>query len=721
MAAGCLVGSRSLQAQEQVTIELEEIGFGGAFKVGSWVPVRLRLRAAERRVDGTLHVEVPDSDGVVTEIEAADPVAIDAGQTAELTTYVKPGKLYGDLLVTVSSGEGALGRRLFRPSQQGEGDFTRGLVQSRLLIALLRSAETPSDGAEGARDDSTGLEDIGSLESGSGNRPVTVVLREAGQLPARSIGYDSLDALLLALGDVGVDGIDAERREALEQWVKTGGTLVVSLGSDEANRRAALFGQLLAGAVEGMAQTGQLRGLEAYCGTGQPIQFEGQIPLSRLARESASVLASQGNLPLVARKPYGFGAVVVLAFDVTRPPFSRWASRGDFWRRLFHLSAREEPRLDGGRLTQIRITDLASQFYAVLGKFEALSLVPFGVVALLVVAYLALVGPGDFFLVRRLIRRVELTWLTCSLLILGVSGAGVFAAGWLKGDRLRGNQIDLIDVDVSSGWLRGTSWLTLFSPRTDSFNLSLVPRRLGRGAAQSGAPEVLLSWLGVPEDTLGGMYKETGLRVLTRAYRYGRGGASLEDVPVETWSTKSFMGHWVQSIEPPIDNELTSLSQSDLRGSFTLRLDAPLASGLLAYGDRAYSLETIRPDEPVRFTGQHPFRSLNGLLTNKTLIGREIRSQSYDLASYEWDPLVRMMLFHEAAGGRSYTELDHAYLGFTDLSGHLELGRALLVGTMTGSPGNRLLRDGEPLDAQADLKQRTYVRFVLPVERHEAE
>ena len=48
------------QAQDSVTFELEQIGFRGAYKVGSWVPLRVRLRAGNLPVRGRLTVEVPD-------------------------------------------------------------------------------------------------------------------------------------------------------------------------------------------------------------------------------------------------------------------------------------------------------------------------------------------------------------------------------------------------------------------------------------------------------------------------------------------------------------------------------------------------------------------------------------------------------------------------------------------------------------------------------------
>ena len=67
----------------------------------------------------------------------------------------------------------------------------------------------------------------------------------------------------------------------------------------------------------------------------------------------------------------------------------------------------------------------------------------------------------------------------------------------LKGDRLRVNQVDLVDVDAASGRMRGTAWLNVFSPRMESFDLSVRPLAARRQVASADA-RVWMAWLGLP-------------------------------------------------------------------------------------------------------------------------------------------------------------------------------------------------------------------------------
>jgi hypothetical protein len=87
-----------------------------------------------------------------------------------------------------------------------------------------------------------------------------------------------------------------------------------------------------------------------------------------------------------------------------------------------------------------------------------------------------------------------------------------------------------------------------------------------------------------------------------------------------------------------------------------------------------------------------------------------------------WNPqdldiarIVEMMMFFKAAGGEDYTGLQHRYQAYVDLSEHLRLGRAILVGRAS-EPATTSLLDGEPTDAEYEQRW-TFCRVVFPVDR----
>jgi len=87
-----------------------------------------------------------------------------------------------------------------------------------------------------------------------------------------------------------------------------------------------------------------------------------------------------------------------------------------------------------------------------------------------------------------------------------------------------------------------------------------------------------------------------------------------------------------------------------------------------------------------------------------------------------WNPqdldvprIAEIMMFFKAAGGENYTGLAHRYQPYVDLSEHLRLGRAILVGRAS-APATTLLLDDEPTDAEYGQRS-TFCRVVFPVDR----
>ena len=53
----------------------------------------------------------------------------------------------------------------------------------------------------------------------------------------------------------------------------------------------------------------------------------------------------------------------------------------------------------------------------------------------------------------------------------------------LKGDDLRINQVDLVEIDLRAPQIYGTTWATLFSPRIQNYTIGIEPT--GPSASQS--------------------------------------------------------------------------------------------------------------------------------------------------------------------------------------------------------------------------------------------
>src|SRR6185312_10665008 len=78
-----------------------------------------------------------------------------------------------------------------------------------------------------------------------------------------------------------------------------------------------------------------------------------------------------------------------------------------------------------------------------LENFEEVPVISFGWVALFILFYIVLVGPLDYFILKKLFKRLELTWITFPTVVVIVSVAAYFTAYTLKGDSIRVNKIDV--------------------------------------------------------------------------------------------------------------------------------------------------------------------------------------------------------------------------------------------------------------------------------------
>jgi hypothetical protein len=158
-------------------------------------------------------------------------------------------------------------------------------------------------------------------------------------------------------------------------------------------------------------------------------------------------------------------------------------------------------------------------------------------------------------------------------------------------------------------------------------------------------------------------------------------------------------------------------------GTLTSRMPMTLSNCMLASGRWVFEIDELKPGRPVslRVGSQITFQAV---LKGARLV-REQREQRetmvqvntpYDLESFDVPMILRQMMFYEVSGGRRYTGLLNRYQEFADMSGQLDLGRAVLWGLVEGGSGAaELRRDGRPLAGPND-RHWTMYRFVLPVE-----
>jgi hypothetical protein len=533
---------------------------------------------------------------------------------------------------------------------------------------------------------------------------------------------------------------------ALQQWVLMGGRFILGVGS----RGSELLGpngrwaRLLPGQFGGIVTLRETTGLETFAQAGRVDlmvdeqrrdlvatvidDIEGRVDVFEGTRRSGR--------PIVIRAAHGLGQVVFVAVDLDEPPLSTWEGRPQLVEQLLtrpsvdphHIASADRGT---GRAAHVGYHDLVGQLRAALDQFPGVQILPFSVIAALVVLYIALIGPLDYLVLRRLSRRMEWTWLTFSLIAVVMCVAAWWLASCSRGSQSRTNQLALVDVDMKHKVVRGTAWAHLYTPQANTFDLELrvdpqtdtrveINNTAEQGGAGQGAGE-FLSWLGLPGTALGGMDRATHADLETKTYDLvvhhevgWQWRMTITGMPLNAASTKSVVGRWwgkadVTSPEPLYADRLGMLA-GHIRNPLPIELD----ECVLFYDRWAYSFGRVAPQQRIRLDETLAPRNVETLLQERRIEDMKDVTTPWDRSNSDVSRIVQMMMFHEAAGGRAYTGLLHRHQGETDLSDHLQLGRAVLVGRAKQPPA-RIASAGQSVIGDTATQQWTYYRTVFPV------
>jgi hypothetical protein len=724
-----------------VSIQAVDVGFHGAYKIGEWTPLWATVRSADDR-QVALVVDVPDPDDNLSSLPGPT-FELKAGAAQRCETSFRTGRLNGELVVRVQDSSGiTLASRRLRAGSAADSELFPALHLDRpLWIALgnLDLSKAPSGNGDA---DSAAARPA----SEAARQPQIVRLPTLAELPVDWRSLQSVDLLILPTGKTAGGGsllgaITAERDDLLRTWVGEGGHLLISVGSEApAFQGSSLARWVRPIVVEGQQPVRQMSSLEAFADQRTPLKIPGSVTSARLGRLPAiNVIVRQpgSSQPLVASVPYGFGRVTVIGVDIDAPPLADWTALRSVIEKLAGGHAHPAPgtaRSSNRQLTHVGVTDLATQLQQTQEDFPAIRRPSYWWVMGLILLYVAVIGPVDYLLVHRLLRRPELTWLTFPILVGVAVAAAVWDASRTNARDLLVNQLDLVDVDAQTGTLRARSWVSLYSPEHRRFSIAIEPRTAPGlfAAAASPLPPVQLSWIAPPENAVGGLYRSGAASFGGRGYRFASGAATIENLPVAQWSTKSVWAAWSDALpEPLVDSQLETSGAGQLKGTIAHNLALPLEECLLVVGGWAY-LPTaadgkLPPRVAWRPTGQTVRqRDLKALLTGEqqTRRSREGTSETQLLTTTEiYDPLgrdrgqqVRMLSFHEAVGGTGYTGLGDAALRSLELTEIMKLGRGVLIGRLP-SAAAQVVVDDQPAQP---VEQETWVRLVFPVRQRDA-
>ena len=403
---------------------------GGHARLGSWVAISVHLKNDGPAVSGELRLaggsQGQTSFGMAVELPTqSDQVHVLYGQPPAFGTSLSVSLVDGDKTIATA-----------KPT------FTTHDA-TQLVVAVV--AEHPE-------------RIVGNLDLLPNQNQIApaIVALTPDDLPERVEAWSAIDRIVWQ--DVDSERLSTPQRDALRAWIAGGGRLVIAGGTAGPKILSAFPDSLLPyrPVVTTDVPASTLSGIL------------GQIPPGATALPALSgsmiggrTLVAVGDQVVAAERPYGSGSVALIGFDPTVDWIAKTDTSGSLWRRLL-------PARTSGGLT---FSDDSFLVKAV-SQLPTLALPPITGLLALLIAYIVLIGPINYLVLKRLDRR-EWAWVTMPILIV------VFAAGaYAYGAVLRGSDIIVNEIAIVRGAPGATegsaqAYLGVFSPSRSVYQVSV--------------------------------------------------------------------------------------------------------------------------------------------------------------------------------------------------------------------------------------------------------
>lgn len=722
-----------------------EVGFAGRFKLGSETSLFIKVEGIKSPM--RLEAFAPDPDNLPVMTSTA--VSADGVVVVPMTVGRKNATLRTRLIVDETDTAARVVDdqtwQLESVSNDEASDKSKSIIQLAATdpLVVCFGAITPAlveklyQVEEGGRP-SGGTQALKQRDLSRVNMPGVADLN---RMPRSWRGYEAANAVMLHLGSAEElsSASMPERLIALRQWVEMGGQLILSCSPDcyaQLSEMPALK-VLIPGATAGAYQLDQFAAIEAFATATDPLpRTEGtQLTLVRLSEPSGLVEASIGRdatqIPLVIRKPFGLGEVVFATFDLAAPELQQWPGLPALVNQLLGGQGREEILMEmasTGQLVSRGYNDLAGALYQKLGtSFSGATNLSMITITAIALAYIVVIGPLDWLLVTRGLKRPGLTWVTFPLVAL-LLGCGLWqASNWVKAPAVCVNSVELVDIDTDAGLLRGQLLAQVYSPGAQRYDMTLSAQALD-GSELTPSLESI-GWWGLPGAGLGGMQSSASEAPLVGGYAFASALASqtsramIQQMPLNTGSTKAVAARWQDQVEEAMDVDLIANNNGLIEGSLVNQTGCDLQSCRLVYGQWAWRLKTIRNGDLISIDESlAPLKFRTLLKRDMQAMPKERRPREgqpiqIDVDELSPDKLLQLIMFSERGDAEGLVEVDSQALSYLDLSRHLSMGRAVLYARCEQPRSQlQLTTNGESFTPEAGNRT-VFYRFSLPVSK----
>lgn len=670
-------------------IESISIGWEGRCKLGYWVPAVIGFKG-EVPANSVLEITLPDTDGVKTRF-AKKPTVVKSDGRQYLLAMVKLGRTKGQVEVQLRSGD--------QVQHQSSSRVEKVCTPIDSLLEFYVSIGKSIEISSGAT--------IGS--NSAYGKPVAANLEKISTMAGDWKAYESLDGMIIEASSFIDNPLSDRVQSAILKWVEQGGRLAITGGANLQDffEKNPILANVFSGKVIGSRRLPSTRSIELLLKANE--QLSGSQRMATLSDFAGEAMIKEGDNVVVVREHYGFGRFVLVAINLADEPMASWSSRKRLTGHVLSLlNYKPTTRFkEENRTSRFGYQDISGQLRTALDHFSSVKMVNFTVVAAIAILFICLIGPVDYFFLKKFVKKMEWTWLTFLLAVLLISTLTFTIHQYAKSNRLLVRQVEVVDIDAEKNTVRGSLWAHVYSPKSEKYDFRWEASDTIQSDQSYG------SWSGFPGTALGGMNNNSTTASPTASYTVDADSGELKSVPVNVAATKGIQMEWEGRPVKPINDSL-QLKSNSLTGRISNPLNVELENVFVVHRRSVFLFGSkLSPGASFDVAEDTRERSLADYLNQRKVkeLGTEVTAWSNSETNLK--RILEVMMFYEKAGGRGYVNLFQRYQSQIDFSHSLGPHRAVLVGR-TRQPANRLNVNGKLLD-DAYEESWTYYRMIVPV------
>ena len=328
-----------------VEVETATFGFSDGYKTGTWAPLMITVRSQDEPnvFIGELVVEVRNFTSNTPFERYATPLRLSpTGRLQKHFSVYCPKNATRLVIKLVSTTP--VENDLERSGGGGyNADSTREVLlptpiarKDYLVLVLAPSGDTLKR-----------FIDKRQLEVPNGAQVHVKYLPDSTALLRDWIGYSAVDVLVIRETFLTQRQVSKAQQTALLDWIQRGGTLIMSGGGSFSALRGSFVEPYLPVELKGVQKTDTLSDV-LYAELGFRASDSDGILFERIAfvpKVGCEVLIGTGEEIYVAKRDFGDGQILCLAFDYNALPFSAQEIGEAFWRRLLRESGKSPRHL----------------------------------------------------------------------------------------------------------------------------------------------------------------------------------------------------------------------------------------------------------------------------------------------------------------------------------------------------------------------------------------